>query len=174
MRRLLHGILLVASLVGAVPAAAGQEQRPEPFPAEVVGAWFKAGAQIGWLGADRFGNREFRAGGEGKNGEVPAFLFGVWPAGAVAKLPQPPRAFGLILTGSKVTDAGLKELAGLKSLQSLAIGGTHVTDAGLKELAGLESLQTLDLGDTPVTDAGLKELAGFKSLQPPSLPHTPV
>jgi hypothetical protein len=33
-----------------------------------------------------------------------------------------------------------------------------VTDAGLKELAGLKSLQALDLTFTKVTDAGLKEL----------------
>ena len=44
-----------------------------------------------------------------------------------------------------MTDAGLKELAGLQELQTLDLGGTQVTDAGLKELAGLKSLQTLDL-----------------------------
>ena len=33
-----------------------------------------------------------------------------------------------------MTDAGLKELAGLKSLQSLNLHSTKVTDAGLKEL----------------------------------------
>ena len=33
-----------------------------------------------------------------------------------------------------------------------------MTDAGLKELAGLKSLQTLNLFHTQVTDAGLKEL----------------
>ena len=38
------------------------------------------------------------------------------------------------LVFSKVTDAGLKELARLKQLQSLWLGGTKVTDAGLKEL----------------------------------------
>ncbi|HWY86883.1 MAG TPA: sister chromatid cohesion protein PDS5, partial [Gemmataceae bacterium] len=38
--------------------------------------------------------------------------------------------------------------------------GTHVRDAGLKALAGLKSLQTLNLEGTEVTDAGLKELAG--------------
>ena len=45
-----------------------------------------------------------------------------------------------------MTDAGLKELAGLKSLQMLNLDSTKVTDAGLKELAGLKSLQTLNLG----------------------------
>ena len=44
-----------------------------------------------------------------------------------------------------MTDAGLKELAGLKNLQTLDLGGTQVTDAGLKELAGLKSLQSLNL-----------------------------
>jgi hypothetical protein len=67
--------------------------------------------------------------------------------------------------GAKVTDAGLKELAVLKSLQFLELRGTKVTDAGLKELAGLESLQFLELRGRKVTDAGVKELAGLKSLQ---------
>ena len=49
---------------------------------------------------------------------------------------------------TKVTDAGLKELAGLQSLHSLYLTHCQVTDAGLKELAGLKSLQVLNLGDT--------------------------
>jgi internalin A len=43
--------------------------------------------------------------------------------------------------------------------------GTQITDAGLKELAGLNNLQWLDLTGTRITDAGLKELAGLKNLQ---------
>jgi len=66
-----------------------------------------------------------------------------------------------------VTDAGLKELAALKQLQSLnLIRCEKVTDAGLKELAALKQLQSLDLrGCDKVTDAGLKELAALKQLQ---------
>ena len=45
-----------------------------------------------------------------------------------------------------MTDAGLKELAGLKDLQMLDLSFTQMTDAGLKELAGLKGLQTLNLG----------------------------
>src|SRR5690242_7446400 len=41
---------------------------------------------------------------------------------------------GVILMDLNVTDAGLKELAGLKQLQWLILSGTKVTDAGLKEL----------------------------------------
>ena len=33
-----------------------------------------------------------------------------------------------------------------------------MTDAGLKELAELKSLQSLNLGDTQVTDAGVEDL----------------
>src|SRR4051812_43825440 len=61
------------------------------------------------------------------------------------------------LRGTKVTDAGLKDLKELTSLQELNISGTQVTDVGLKELKVLKSLQTLLLGGTKITDAGLKE-----------------
>jgi Leucine-rich repeat (LRR) protein len=70
----------------------------------------------------------------------------------------------LNLAGLNVTGAGLKELADLKILTTLDLSGTQVTDAGLKGLAGLTSLQSLDLYKTKVTDAGLKELAGLKNL----------
>ena len=66
--------------------------------------------------------------------------FSEWKEGVLAKLPDPGAAFGLSLNSTKVTDAGLKELAGLKSLQALYLNNTQVTDAGLKELAGLEEL----------------------------------
>ncbi len=71
---------------------------------------------------------------------------------------------GVRLDGSTLTDAGLKELAGFKQLQSLSLSGTKVTDAGLKQLAGLTQLQTLMLECTNVTDAGLKELATLTQL----------
>jgi CHAT domain-containing protein/tetratricopeptide (TPR) repeat protein len=67
--------------------------------------------------------------------------------------------------GIRLTDAGLKELKELKSLERLGLNGTQVTDAGLKELRELKSLQDLDLGGTQVTDAGLTELKQLKSLQ---------
>jgi hypothetical protein len=43
-------------------------------------------------------------------------------------------------------------------LQSLRLNNTRITDAGLKELAGLKQLQELDLDNTRVTDKGRKEL----------------
>jgi internalin A len=176
MRRLLSGILLTASLGGSVPAAADQEQRPEPLPAEVVEAWQKAGAWIGWVGVDREGYRILhKTADQGKSGDIPEFTFASRPAGDLAKLPQPPRAFGLELMGEWVTNAGLKELAGMKNLQSLGLSSfTRVTDVGLKELAGLTGLQTLNLADTKMTDAGLKELAGLTGLKSLTLYKTKV
>ena len=171
---------------GAEPKAAAsvalaKADPPEPLPENIVTAWKEAGATVGWLRVGEFGSLEFVGEKEGKPGYLPAFYFAVWHEGRLANLPDPASAFGLDLhwfperfsvvgdgrrpQHSEVTDAGLKELAGLKSLQALGLARTGVTDAGLKELAGLKSLQALDLGWTKVTGAGLKELAGLKSLQ---------
>ncbi len=62
------------------------------------------------------------------------------------------------LRGTEMTDAGLKELAGLTNLQSLDIKGMQVTDAGLKYLAALKSLRTLSIHDSKVTKAGIAAL----------------
>jgi hypothetical protein len=71
----------------------------------------------------------------------------------------------LSLYGS-VTDADLKEVASLKGLQKLHIDGLCVTNAGLKELTPLRELQELSIEDSRnVTDAGLKELARLKALR---------
>jgi hypothetical protein len=43
-----------------------------------------------------------------------------------------------------VTDAGLKELAGLRH-SAFEPQGSNVTDAGMKEIVGLENLVYLDL-----------------------------
>jgi Leucine Rich repeat len=53
---------------------------------------------------------------------------------------------------------GLKELKGLRSLQTLDLGGTKVTDAGLKELKELKSLRELRIDDIKVTDEGVADL----------------
>jgi len=64
----------------------------------------------------------------------------------------------LVLEGWNLTDAGLKELAGLNGLEELYLSGPQITDAGLKELAGLKSLKTLQLRGTKVTAAGVAAL----------------
>jgi hypothetical protein len=69
------------------------------------------------------------------------------------------------LSGTKVTDAEMKDLADLKQLQTLDLRNTSVTDAGLKDLATLTELRALYLIGTNITNAGLKEVATLKKLE---------
>ena len=57
----------------------------------------------------------------------------------------------LDLSETQITDAGLKELVGLKNLQTLKLGFTRVTDAGLVTLRALPRLRSLYLWQTDVT-----------------------
>ena len=75
---------------------------------------------------------------------------------------------------SKITDAGLKELTGLKQLRDPGLGSTQVTDAGLKQLTALKDLEKLNLNFTKVTDAGLKDLATLTKLELLGLSFTQV
>ena len=69
------------------------------------------------------------------------------------------------LGGTKITDAGLKELKELKGLRALNLTSTQITDAGLKDLKELRGLRFLALDRTQITDAGLKDLKELKDLQ---------
>ena len=65
------------------------------------------------------------------------------------KLPGSP-VVEVSLFNTLVTDAVLKDLKELKSLQRLVLSHTTVTDTGLKELNDLKSLKTLHLDNTQV------------------------
>ena len=149
----------------ATPGKQGVGPVAKELDPKVVEAWRQAGAKVGWYGRAEDGGDRFCETKPNDVAAVPALRWRAFEAGIIVKLPAPSAPFALSLSHTEVADAGLKELAGLTSLQTLALHGTQVTDAGLKELAGLKSLQSLGLGNTKVTDAGLKELAGLKSLQ---------
>jgi hypothetical protein len=90
------------------------------------------------------------------------------------KLPGKP-VVEVDLSGTKVTDAGLKHLAALKGLWRLDLSGTKVTDAGMKPLTALKGLKELFLANNPkVTDKGLKELTALTGLQRLELSGTKV
>ncbi len=176
-------VLIVLGLQTSPLPADDKKEAPKPLPPEVVQAWRDAGANVGWMNMNLHLNRPiFEAEGDHRNpsgwwdrtNAMPVFQFSEWEEGVLVKLPDPGAPFGLCLNLTKMTDAGLKELAGLKNLQALYLAKTPVTDAGLKEFAGRKSLQTLDLGGTKVTDAGLKELSGLESLQSLYLANCPV
>lgn len=79
----------------------------------------------------------------------------------------------VLLTNTRLTDAGLDHVRGLTSLQTLGLGNTQDTDAGLARLR-LTGLQQLFLGGSQVTDAGLAQLQGLTGLQDLSLGGTQV
>lgn len=80
----------------------------------------------------------------------------------------------LTLVDSRVTDAGMNEIAQCVNLTRLDVRGTVVTDAGLKEIAKLKKLKILGLVRTRITDAGLAELSGLKDLRQIYLANTNI
>ena len=71
----------------------------------------------------------------------------------------------LKLSGTKITDASMVEIAKLKNLNKLHLEYTAVTDLGLKNLQNLPYLEYLNLVGTKVTDAGLQSLASLKAIK---------
>src|SRR5947199_308376 len=135
MKRSVAIVLGLAFCVGCLPhlvqASDKAKAGPKSLPPKVVKAWTNAGAQVTWVGVG-------------------------------AKAREDMTKLQMLCSGGKQgADAGVKEQAGMENLPRLGRG--QVTDAGLKNLAALKSLQWLDLGHRDVTDAGLKELAGLKS-----------
>lgn len=71
----------------------------------------------------------------------------------------------LNLARTKITDAGLANISGIKSLEKLHLEKTGIGDEGLKHLKNLENLTYLNLYSTQVTDAGLEHLKNLKKLR---------
>src|SRR5205823_2646582 len=122
-------VTAVVALGGAAGSGQppGQKAPPRPLPEDIVAAWKKAGAQVGWMRIEKRSVTLTSSGAkEGKAGDVPVFYFGFfsWKDGLLAGLPGPERPFGLSLAGTTISDAGLKELAGLKQLQMLSLDRT--------------------------------------------------
>jgi Leucine-rich repeat (LRR) protein len=89
---------------------------------------------------------------------------------AVAEFPDLRR---LYLARTRVTDAGLAHLAGLR-LERLSLWHTKITDAGLPVLGRLSSLRALDIHGNPITDDGLAHLSNLNRLQLLNLRQTRV
>jgi Leucine-rich repeat (LRR) protein len=64
----------------------------------------------------------------------------------------------LVLSGNRITDQGLAELAKIRTLKSLDLEATDITDAGLVHLEGLKALRTVDLNATRVTKQAIDRL----------------
>jgi predicted Ser/Thr protein kinase len=79
----------------------------------------------------------------------------------------------LYFDGTAIGDAGLAHLRKLK-LEELVLATTRLTDAGVKQLAGMQTLRMLDLNYDEVTDAGLNHLKGLTALRMLKLAETKV
>lgn len=86
-------------------------------------------------------------------------------AGLQPLVPIADKIASLDIARSKVTDGGLKALAGMKNLKELHLEGTAISDAGIDQLKGLAELEYINLYNTKVTDAGLAKLAGLGKLK---------
>ena len=85
--------------------------------------------------------------------------------GQLAPLTQLAGVTALNLKRTKVTDAGLEHLKGLKSLEILHLEQTAVSDKGIAHLTKLENLRYLNLYGTNVTDDSLQYLQHLKRLR---------
>lgn len=64
------------------------------------------------------------------------------------------------------TDAGVKAISRLTSMEKLSLAGYGVTDEGVRHLTGMVHLKELDFfGCGRLTDESLETIAGFRSLQ---------
>ncbi|WP_397383403.1 leucine-rich repeat domain-containing protein [Prosthecobacter sp.] len=86
-------------------------------------------------------------------------------AGLEPLVPIADKIASLDIARSKVTDGGLKALAGMKNLKELHLEGTAISDAGIDQLKGLAELEYINLYNTKVTDAGLAKLASLGKLK---------
>ncbi|MDB5388321.1 MAG: hypothetical protein JWM11_3967 [Planctomycetaceae bacterium] len=81
----------------------------------------------------------------------------------------------LELQSTKITDAGLAHLQGLKGLRELDLYDCqHISDKGLESLQSLPKLSKLELSKTPLSDAAVDRLLMMKQLAQLSVNNTPL
>lgn len=71
----------------------------------------------------------------------------------------------LNVTGSNITDEGLRHVAHLSLLRKVYLGDTDVTDAGLDHLSQIATLETIAIPDSDVPDRGLMKLIALPKLE---------
>lgn len=94
---------------------------------------------------------------------------------ATTVLTRVPNLESLWMGGTKVSDAGVENIARLSHLKFLTLAYTQVTDAGLPHIAKLTDLEVLYLQSLKqVTDASLPHLESLKKLKYVNLQATGV
>lgn len=118
------------------------------------------GGDFGWDGVDRFYGVNLRNRTAGDE--------------VMARLEVFDEFDSVAARGTRVTDAGVRHLAGMRQLALLDLADTRITDAALIHLRGMSNLTLLNLSRTGVTDAGLEHLEGLPALEWLSLSRTGV
>ncbi len=80
----------------------------------------------------------------------------------------------LELGSPRLTDAGVRHLAKLRHLTTLALSGGSITDNALTTIGTLSQLQSLDLRQTAVRGAGLRHLRELPQLKSLRLTYTKI
>jgi len=79
-----------------------------------------------------------------------------------------------VVRGKGITDAGLKFLAKLPSLECLDVCQTHITGRGLTHISRPDKLRELDLSYSQLTDASIVHLEKFSNLRDLDLTGTGI
>jgi Leucine-rich repeat (LRR) protein len=168
--RVILGIFPCHQVAIAAPALP-----PKPLPIDVIKAWEDAGAVAGWISLEFGAPPAFREGAEGRDGEIPGFRLIKWKRGLLKEVPNPDRAFGIVLRADEIVDSDLKDLSQLPSVRYLDLNGrSRITAKGFKELVKLKDLRILRLSGTNVTDEVIKDLIGLERLEQFNLEQTNV
>jgi len=129
---ILYSILVFASSAFAVPIQKGPDKKTI-FAPDVASAWVKAGAEVGWMSLNIFGEIEFAADPPDRPC-WPAFRFLRWEEGVLASLPKPERSFGLDLSSTDFGDKAVTQVPVLQNLSALSLCRTQVSDQSAKDL----------------------------------------
>ena len=96
----------------------------------------------------------------------------------IAELAQAKSLTDVEVPGTKVSDAGMKYLKQLPHLDTLRLGvldeGTKITDIGLATIGEMTGLKYLDLSGTKITDKGLPHLQNLSHLESLTLDNTRI
>lgn len=83
----------------------------------------------------------------------------------VRHLARLPKLRTLALGGCAIGDAALEAIGRIASLERITLSGTHVTDAGAAQLAACRALRVVDLSGTRSGDGAIAALAGLPALR---------
>ncbi len=93
----------------------------------------------------------------------------------VSELDRFPNLRSIAMDRCNVTDSGLERLANLRVLEGLYIYNcTKITGAGMANLAGLQQFRHLYLTGVPIRDAGMVHVAGLRQLSRLTLAGIPI